>query len=121
MNRYPPWSDDDVAHLIKMHGNVRSMTYREIGATMPNGPRSKNSVISQANRMGLRQKDRPSEHLPVAAPKKVARSSPKESGCKYPLGKIGSKDFRYCDVDVSHEGSDWCPDCRKIIFKEAVE
>lgn len=37
------------------------------------------------------------------------------TGCYYPKGQVGSRDFRYCDKPISGSGS-YCEECRKLVY-----
>tara|TARA_R110000823_G_scaffold306785_2_gene429263 strand:+ start:2399 stop:2782 length:384 start_codon:yes stop_codon:yes gene_type:complete len=118
-----PWPQCDLDHLHKAYRS--GVLYREIGNTMPSGPRTKNSVIGMANRLGLKHKDRTSDApLPIALPMALPRASlhlHRASGtCLYPVGDPRSADFRYCGETV-RDGGSWCSDCRVIVFRPALE
>lgn len=104
------WSEEDVAYLrAKWSGPIPA---RELGKHMPSGPRTKNSVLGQAHRMGLGPR-RDVQKNNVSLPALLDASPPRR--CLYPAGDPRSPDFRYCGKPVKDGGS-WCPKCRDVVF-----
>lgn len=112
------WTEADDAYLRKWWRE--SNTVSEIGLNLPGGPRSKNSVISRAHRIGLGSKrdlnnfryvdkkpEEPSEAICNIVPFSLKT-------CQFPFGDPRGNNFRYCGEPT--DGGSWCPDCRKIVF-----
>jgi hypothetical protein len=56
---------------------------------------------------------------PVQAAPKVYYSYHEFTGCQYPIGTPGTKDFRFCGKSLDHRitgPSSYCPDCHPICY-----
>ena len=90
------WTKQKVDKLTKLW--EQGVSAREIANKL--GEVSRNAVIGKANRLGLSKKAENTEKKIEALHIDVNSLVPNMSGCKWPIGHPGDKDFYFCGKEV---------------------
>jgi GcrA cell cycle regulator len=90
------WTKQKVDKLTKLW--EQGISAREIASKL--GEVSRNAVIGKANRLGLSKKLVTSEQKSADIPVDVTSLVPNMSGCKWPIGHPGDKDFYFCSKET---------------------
>ena len=90
------WTKQKVDKLTKLW--EQGVSSREIAGTL--GGVSRNAVIGKANRLGLSKKVITNSDKNEVLPLDVTSLVPNMSGCKWPIGHPGDKDFYFCSKET---------------------
>ena len=90
------WTKQKVDKLTKLW--EQGVSAREIAGTL--GGVSRNAVIGKANRLGLSKKVITNSDKNEVLPLDVTSLVPNMSGCKWPIGHPGDKDFYFCSKET---------------------
>ena len=90
------WTKQKVAKLTKLW--EQGVSAREIASKL--GEVSRNAVIGKANRLGLSKKIITVANKIEDIPLDIASLVPNMSGCKWPIGHPGDKDFYFCGKEI---------------------
>ena len=106
------WSKQKVDKLTKLW--EQGISAREIANKL--GEVSRNAVIGKANRLGLSKKAGNTEKKIEALHIDVNSLVPNMSGCKWPIGHPGDKDFYFCGKEVI-PGKPYCGEHCLIAYR----
>ena len=90
------WTKQKVDKLTKLW--EQGVSSREIAGKL--GDVSRNAVIGKANRLGLSKKVITNSDKNEELPLDVTSLVPNMSGCKWPIGHPGDKDFYFCSKEI---------------------
>ena len=106
------WTKQKVDKLTKLW--EKGVSAREIANKL--GEVSRNAVIGKANRLGLSKKAEKTEKKIEAIHVDVNSLVPNMSGCKWPIGHPGDKDFYFCGKEVI-PGKPYCGEHCVIAYR----
>ena len=106
------WTKQKVDKLTKLW--EQGVSAREIANKL--GEVSRNAVIGKANRLGLSKKVGNTEKKIEALYIDVNSLVPNMSGCKWPIGHPGDKDFYFCGKEVI-PGKPYCGEHCLIAYR----
>ena len=106
------WTKQKVDKLTKLW--EQGVSAREIANKL--GEVSRNAVIGKANRLGLSKKAENTEKKIEALHIDVNSLVPNMSGCKWPIGHPGDKDFYFCGKEVI-PGKPYCGEHCVIAYR----
>ena len=106
------WTKQKVDKLTKLW--EQGISAREIANKL--GEVSRNAVIGKANRLGLSKKAENTEKKIEALHIDVNSLVPNMSGCKWPIGHPGDKDFYFCGKEVI-PGKPYCGEHCVIAYR----
>jgi GcrA cell cycle regulator len=106
------WTKQKVDKLTKLW--EQGVSSREIAGKL--GEISRNAVIGKANRLGLSKKILTTEQKSADIPEDVTSLIPNMSGCKWPIGHPGDKDFYFCGKEVI-PGKPYCGEHCLIAYR----
>ena len=106
------WTKQKVDKLTKLW--EQGISAREIAGKL--GEVSRNAVIGKANRLGLSKKAESTEKKIEALNIDVNSLVPNMSGCKWPIGHPGDKDFYFCGKEVI-PGKPYCGEHCLIAYR----
>ena len=106
------WTKQKVDKLTKLW--EQSISAREIASKL--GEVSRNAVIGKANRLGLSKKVVNTQKTVEAIHVDVNSLVPNMSGCKWPIGHPGDKDFYFCGKEVI-PGKPYCGEHCVIAYR----
>ena len=106
------WTKQKVDKLTKLW--EKGVSAREIANKL--GEVSRNAVIGKANRLGLSKKAENTEKKIEAIHIDVNSLVPNMSGCKWPIGHPGDKDFYFCGKEVI-PGKPYCGEHCVIAYR----
>ncbi len=106
------WTKQKVDKLTKLW--EQGVSAREIANKL--GEVSRNAVIGKANRLGLSKKSENTEKKIEALHIDVNCLVPNMSGCKWPIGHPGDKDFYFCGKVVI-PGKPYCGEHCVIAYR----
>ena len=106
------WTKQKVDKLTKLWEQGSSA--REIANKL--GEVSRNAVIGKANRLGLSKKTEKTEKKIEPLHIDVNSLVPNMSGCKWPIGHPGDKDFYFCGKEVI-PGKPYCGEHCLIAYR----
>ena len=105
------WTKAKVEKLSKLWGQGASA--RAIAEKL--GGVSRNAVIGKANRLGLSKK-LSSDNQTIKKEINASSLVPSMSGCKWPIGHPGDKDFYFCGKEVI-PGKPYCGEHCLIAYR----
>ena len=106
------WTKQKVDKLTKLW--EQGVSAREIANKL--GEVSRNAVIGKANRLGLSKKAENTQKKIEALHIDVNSLVPNMSGCKWPIGHPGDKDFYFCGKEVI-PGKPYCGEHCVIAYR----
>ena len=106
------WTKQKVDKLTKLW--EKGVSAREISNKL--GEVSRNAVIGKANRLGLSKKVANTGDKIEAIHIDVNSLVPNMSGCKWPIGHPGDKDFYFCGKEVI-PGKPYCGEHCLIAYR----
>ena len=106
------WNKQKVDKLTKLW--EQGISAREIANKL--GEVSRNAVIGKANRLGLSKKAGNTQKKIEALHIDVNSLVPNMSGCKWPIGHPGDKDFYFCGKEVI-PGKPYCGEHCLIAYR----
>ena len=106
------WNKQKVDKLTKLW--EQGISAREIANKL--GEVSRNAVIGKANRLGLSKKAGNTQKKIEALHIDVNSLVPNMSGCKWPIGHPGDKDFYFCGKEVI-PGKPYCGEHCVIAYR----
>jgi GcrA cell cycle regulator len=106
------WTKQKVDKLTKFW--EQGISAREIAEKL--GEVSRNAVIGKANRLGLSKKAVDTEKNIEALHIDVNSLVPNMSGCKWPIGHPGDKDFYFCGKETI-PGKPYCGEHCVIAYR----
>ena len=106
------WTKQKVDKLTKFW--EQGISAREIAEKL--GEISRNAVIGKANRLGLSKKAGNTQKKIEALHIDVNSLVPNMSGCKWPIGHPGDKDFYFCGKEVI-PGKPYCGEHCLIAYR----
>ena len=106
------WTKQKVDKLTKLW--EQGISAREIASKL--GEVSRNAVIGKANRLGLSKKTVNTKEKIEDVHIDVNSLVPNMSGCKWPIGHPGDKDFYFCGKEVI-PGKPYCGEHCVIAYR----